>query len=140
MNNRPNFEKSKILQTSIKLAVFLSGISILFWQIRGTFETFIRSRTSFARMEETVESMVPPTLVLCPRHNEFFWLNENLTLTISKFIASAKPGGQINGELKLALGEELMNPIVGLCYAVVPGEKFKLRIEEYLLLLSLIHI
>ena len=50
-----------------KALVFLSGVLILSWQIKATFNTFIQNRTSFAMMQKTVQSLVPPTIVFCPR-------------------------------------------------------------------------
>ena len=51
-----------------KVLVFLSGILFLIWQIYGTFDTFIKNRTSFSIRQETVQSLVPPTIIFCPRN------------------------------------------------------------------------
>ena len=178
MKNRINCKKSQILQILVKVLIFLSGVSLLIWQIHGTIETFIKKRTSFANKQVAVESMDPPTIVFCSRNHrkvgqakqyvnisnenqfkkEFFWLNEKLNLTIFKFVAtsipdklSIRPFSELSIIFKKNLGlgenkdekgnllvtiEELMNPIVGLCYAIIPGEIFKLRIDEYITLVA----
>ena len=155
----------------VKVLVFLSGVLILIWQISGTFDTFIKNRTSFAIMQETEQSLVPPTIVFCSRNpklgipsdflgnvsnkekfnEEFFWINKTLNFVLGR---SPTQGGPIaiqdmNRTQLLNLGknnneegnplltvEELMNPILGLCYAIIPDkENFKLAIENFAVLI-----
>ena len=56
-----------ILRAFLNGLIFLSGIAILIWQIHGTFNTFIVNRTGFAVSVESSESLVPPTVILCPK-------------------------------------------------------------------------
>ena len=65
-----NYDRKQILKIFAKVIIFLSGIAILIWQIRGTFETFIRDRTSFATRQDTFDSLVPPTIIFCARNLE----------------------------------------------------------------------
>ena len=126
MKNRLNCNKIHILQIFVKVLFYLSGVSLLIWQIHGTFETFIKKRTSFARKQVAVESMVPPTIVFCLRNprkarssdllsdmfsnisnnerfnEEFFWINEKLNLTIVKFDTSKN---DLTTPIKLKLGK-----------------------------------
>ena len=46
--------------------VFLIGIGILIWQIRGTIEQYIDGHTTFDVYREPLESMVPAAMVVCP--------------------------------------------------------------------------
>ena len=167
MKIRINCKKRQILPILVKILIFSSGVSLLYWQIYGTFETFIKRRTSFENKHEVVESMAPPTIIFCPRNsrkgtigdfyknisnedqfkNEFFWINENIyfymekygaassnhddALTASKKILKLGKNMDEKGNLLVTV-EELMNPFVGLCYAIIPGEKFKLRIDEFM--------
>ena len=144
-----------------KALVFLSGVLILSWQIKGTFNTFIQNRTSFAMMQGTVQSLVPPTIVFCPRKTkdgfpsnflvnvsnknqfdeDFFWIRNKLNFSLSRYPSH----GQLMSRIHLNLGknrdeegnllvtvEELMNPMLGLCYAFIPDiENFKLAIEDF---------
>ena len=69
-------------------------------------------------------------------------------MTAFKVSSTSKPEEiQLSYRIRLSLGEnfdeggnllltieELMNPIVGLCYAIIPSNKFKLRIDEYMVL------
>ena len=168
MTNRFNFERSKILKTLLKVLIFFSGIAILIWQVHGTFETFIKDRTSIATSQKPFDSLVPPTIIFCSRHHQaggngisitnisnenhfneqFIWINRNFNLTIVKAIS--KQGKKVTRiEKQLELGkncddkgnplvtvEELINPRLGLCYAIIPDVSFSLQIEEYMLLLA----
>ena len=103
MTNRFNFERSKILKTFLKVFIFLSGIAILIWQVHGTFDTFIKDRTSIATRQKPFERLVPPTIIFCSRHHhgisitnisnknhfneQFIWINRNFNLTIVKAIS-----------------------------------------------------
>ena len=101
MTNRFNFERSKILKTLLKALIFFSGIAILIWQVNGTFDTFIKDRTSIATSQKPFDSLVPPTIIFCSRHHQaggngisitnisnedrfseqFIWINQNFNLT-----------------------------------------------------------
>ena len=126
MTNNLNCERKQILKIFVKVFIFLSGIAILIWQVHGTFETFIKNRTSFAIREETFESLLPPTFVLCSRNqkagsyknwyanisnkdlfnDDFLWLNEHLYLNITKYIVgSNREDKPIAKEAQLSLGE-----------------------------------
>ena len=147
-----------------KVLVFLSGILFLIWQIYGTFDTFIKNRTSFSIRQETVQSLVPPTIIFCPRNpksgnltvflanvskknwfnEEFFWIKKKLNFSLGRYPSQ----DQLISEIDLNLGknkdeegnllltvEELMNPLLGLCYAFIPDkENFKLAIENFAVL------
>ena len=154
----------------VKVLVFLSGVLILWWQINGTFKTFIKNRTSFSIMQETEQSLVPPTIVFCSRNpklgspsdflanvsnddqfnEEFFRIKEKINFSIRKSGKGTFKGQLLNmdekflnlGENKDAKGnllltvEELMNPLLGLCYAIIPDkENFKLAIENFAVLI-----
>ena len=163
MTNQFNLERIQVLKILVNIFIYVSGVAILIWQVQGTFESFIINRTSFATKQETFDSLVPPTIVFCLRNpksgsyknwganisiDEFFWLNEKLNLTIDKYIVDTKPeDNSTETEKQLSLGrnfdgngnllvtvEELMNPFIGLCYAIIPSENFKLQIEELIIL------
>ena len=92
-----------------KVLVFLSGVLLLIWQIYGTIDTFLQNRTSFSIMQETVQSLVPPTIVFCPRNptsgaptgaptdflvnasnkdqfnEEFFWIRKKLNFSVLRY-------------------------------------------------------
>ena len=157
MTNKFNLERSKILKISIRALIFLSGISILIWQVHGTFDTFIRNRTSFAASQDTFDSLVPPTIIFCSRNlkagdvdtwfanvsnkhqfnKEFYWLNDKLYLFMDIMRSSSEYNSTLNlgenldeeGNLLFRV-EELMNPFIGLCYAIIPGKNIRLQIED----------
>ena len=134
MTNRFNFERSKILKTLLKVLIFFSGIAILIWQVHGTFETFIKDRTSIATSQKPFNSLVPPTTIFCSRHQQaggngisitnisnenhfneqFIWINRNFNLTIVKAIS--KQGKKVTRIVKqLELGkncDDKGNPLV----------------------------
>ena len=145
MKNRLNCKKIQILQIFVKVLFYLSGVSLLIWQIHGTFETFIKKRTSFARKQVAVESMVPPTIVFCSRNHrkggfatqfvnisnadhfneQFSWINEKLNLTAFKVSSTSKPEEiQLSNRIRLSLGENFDD-----------GGNLLLTIEELMTLL-----
>ena len=87
-----------------KVVVFVSGVVLLLWQIKGTIEIFIKNRTSFSTMQEIEQNLVPPTIIFCPRisksgnpsdflvnvsnkdqfNKEFFWIQYLGTHSASK--------------------------------------------------------
>ena len=50
----------------LQFLVFLSGVSILIWQIWKTFQAFIEGQTTFAVSKKTMYKMVHPTMLFCP--------------------------------------------------------------------------
>ena len=81
-------------------------------------------------------------------YEDFLWLNEHLYLNLTKYIVGSnsedKPTAK---EAQLRLGEnsdnegnllwtveELMNPFIGLCYAIRPSKIINLKIEEWIIL------
>ena len=139
----------------VTVLVFLSGVIILIWQINGTIDTFLQNRTSFSIMQETAQSLVPPTIVFCSRNpksggsqdflvntsntdqfnKEFFWINETINLSLVRFPNKSPIKGEIFIKKPLNIGkniddegnlfvtvEELMNPLLGLCYAIIPDK------------------
>ena len=67
MTKNLNCERKLILKVFIKASIFLSGIAILIWQVQGTFETFMKNRTSFEFRKDPFDSLVPPTIIICPK-------------------------------------------------------------------------
>ena len=67
METNLNCDRKMILKVFIKASIFLSGIAILIWQVQGTFETFIKNRTSFEVRKDPFDSLVPPTIIICPK-------------------------------------------------------------------------
>ena len=126
MTNRFNFERSKILKTFLKALILFSGIAILIWQVNGTVDTFIKDRTSIATSQKPFDSLVPPTIIFCSRHqaggngiliknisnenlfnDQFSWINRNFNLTIVKAIS--KQGKKVTRIVKqLELGKIVM--------------------------------
>ena len=153
-----------------KVLVFFSGVLFLIWQIYGTFDTFIKNRTSFSIMQEIEQSLVPPTIIFCSRisksgrpsdflvnvsntdqfNKEFFWIQEKMEFSLGRF--PSQDQGPIKGKIlktqQLKLGknkddkgnplltiEELINPLLGLCYAFIPDQdNFKLALENFAVL------
>ena len=153
-----------------KVLVFFSGVLFLIWQIYGTFDTFIKNRTSFSIMQEIEQSLVPPTIIFCSTisksgrpsdflvnvsnkdqfNKEFFWIQEKIEFSLGRF--PSQDQGPIKGEIlktqQLKLGknkddkgnllltiEELINPLLGLCYAFIPDQdNFKLALENFAVL------
>ena len=154
-----------------KVVVFVSGVVLLLWQIKGTIEIFIKNRTSFSIMQEIEQNLVPPTIIFCSRitksghpsdflvnvsnkdqfNKEFFWIQEKLAFSLGRFPSQGQ--GPIKGDIflekqQLKLGknkddkgnllltvEELMNPVLGLCYAFIPDQdNFKLALENFAVL------
>ena len=127
-----------ILRAFLNGLIFLSGIAILIWQIHGTFNTFIVNRTGFAVSVESSESLVPPTIILCPKTS--IKIKEKVNLSIQK------PEEEVGVENHLNIGknfndkgqliftvEELTNQAIGLCYAIIPDQSFKMEIQDYLI-------
>ena len=146
-----------------KVVVFVSGVVLLLWQIKGTIEIFIKNRTSFSTMQEIEQNLVPPTIIFCPRisksgnpsdflvnvsnkdqfNEEFFWIQEKISFSLGRFPSPIK--GEILEMQQLKLGknkddkrnplltiEELINPLLGLCYAFIPDQdNFKLALENF---------
>ena len=73
-------QKKKILRILIKVFVFLSGTALLIVQIHGTIGTFIKKRTStgFAISKKISKSIIPPTIIFCPKHKWTF-MHENIS-------------------------------------------------------------
>ena len=167
MTNILNCERKHILKIFVKVSIYLSGITILIWQVHGTFETFIRNRTSFEVRQDTFNSLVPPTIVYCSRNpkagdvntwyanisnkdqfnKDFFWLNEKVSLLMiidNRSLHNEKEGKlslgeNFDGEGNLLVTvEELMNPQIGLCYAIIPDKNFRLHIEESILFVAVL--
>ena len=128
-----------ILRAFLNGLIFLSGIAILIWQIHGTFNTFIVNRTGFAVSVESSESLVPPTIILCPKTS--IKIKEKVNLSIQK------PEEEVGVENHLDIGknfndegqliftvEKLTNQAIGLCYAIIPDQSFKMEIQDYLIL------
>ena len=131
--------EKEILRAVVNGLIFLSGVAILIWQIHGTFNTFIVDRTGFAVSVETSESLVPPAIILCPKTS--IKIQEKVNLSIQK------PDSEVGVETHLNLGknfdddgqlifkvEELTNQVIGLCYAIIPDQSFKMEIQDYLIL------
>ena len=154
-----------------KVVVFVSGVVLLLWQIKGTIEIFIKNRTSFSIMQEIEQNLVPPTIIFCSRisksghpsdflvnvsnkdqfNKEFFWIQEKINFSLGRF--PSQDQGPIKGKIlemqQLKLGknkddkgnpllriEELINPILGLCYAFIPDQdNFKLALENFTVLM-----
>ena len=101
-------QKKKILRILIKVFVFLSGTVLLIVQIHGTIGTFIKKRTStgFAISKKISKSIIPPTIIFCPKHkwtfmhenisnkelyfDQFNWLNDKLNLSIERMTSHVK--------------------------------------------------
>ena len=128
-----------ILRAFLNGLIFLSGIAILIWQIHGTFNTFIVNRTGFAVSVESSESLVPPTIILCPKTS--IKIKQKVNLSIQK------PEEEVGVENHLNIGKnfnakgqliftvkELTNQAIGLCYAIIPDQSFKMEIQDYLIL------
>ena len=147
----------------LRMLLFSTGIGFLMWQIKGTFLTFIESRTTFSVSKETSDSMVLPTLIFCPivewdnglnNHEakdiedrdcfrqQFFLINDKLTLKLGT-------DGNLMHTRQLSLGqnldekgkplvtvEEFMYPIVGLCYALTPNQNRKIGMNEFWTLIA----
>ena len=59
---RLKLEQKQILS----LLVFLSAVGFLAWQIRATFEAFIKGQTTFSVTKKTMNKMGPPSMIFCP--------------------------------------------------------------------------
>ena len=92
----------------LSILIFLSGVVILLWQIRVTFEAFIKGQTTFSVTKRTMDEMVPPAMIFCPMSDfengiwseanvsnkdwffrQFFQLNDDLNISISLWIFDA---------------------------------------------------
>ena len=83
-------------------------------------------------------------------NEEFLWLNKQFYLHMTKYIIGSNPEDKPTEiETQLNLGknfdeernllftvEELMNPYIGLCYAIFPSKTLKLQLEEWIILIA----
>ena len=97
------------------------------------------NRTGFAVSVESSESLVPPTIILCPKTS--IKIKQKVNLSIQK------PEEEVGVENHLDIGknfndegqliftvEKLTNQAIGLCYAIIPDQSFKMEIQDYLIL------
>ena len=118
-----------------------------------------RTSFASATKQITYRRLIPPTIIFCSRNEksgnsetwyanisnrgqfneDFFWLNEKLNLSMgtdnkSKDKSTDRQlslGDNFDREGNLLVTvEELMNPYIGLCYAIIPDNSFRLHIEE----------
>ena len=141
--------------------LFLSGVGILIWQIKNTFQAFIEGQTTFATSQQPHEDLNPPTLIVCPKKiwsglfrnkvnisdddwytKEFLILNDTLTLTLnrvypnmnltnSKTSSNLTLGKNFDDRGKTFFVEELFNHWYGMCYAPTPDQNYKMSRGEY---------
>ena len=151
--------KKQVLHTF----VFLIGFGILMWQIYQTMVQFIEQYTTFDVYKVPQESMVPAAMLVCPSpewrdgitveanisdkdwfFSQFFHLNYNLTLILTRVDYNSTSGYIQVGSSNLSIGDnfdefgktftvdELMAPLFGLCYGLTPDPNFKMKLESRL--------
>ena len=125
----------------IQMCVFLIAVGILICQTWSTFKTFIAFKTTVAISKET--SKITPTIVVCQEHNwnngfngfqdyisdkvnisDEDWISNQFFLLNGKMNISFDETNLIvgNDTLNLIEVKELLNPWVGLCYAIIPDQ------------------
>ena len=132
--------------------VYVSGMVLLIFQISGVLKTFIAGQTNYSLSRDIKQSLALPTIILCPEipnlkivtplanpmaqnktayFEQFYQLGQQFNLTAVK--NPKYPGERGNNLLvgnnfdnsgnKMFVIEELMNPGLGLCYALTPDHK-----------------
>ena len=97
-----NLEKKQCL----KAFVFITGVGILIWQIRVTFQAFMEGKTTFTVSKQILDKISPPAIVVCPIiefdngiltngtqsnvsdkdwYEQFFQLNGNLNIKLMRW-------------------------------------------------------
>ena len=142
----------KNMQKTSKIVIYLSGITLLIFQIRGALKSFMTKQTNFSISKKNVENLALPTIILCPeipdlkivtpRENpmaqnktaffeQFYQLGQQFNLTAVKNPKHLGESGQKlfvgnnfdnDGNLMFVI-EELMNPGIGICYALSPDNE-----------------
>ena len=106
------FNKNLKKKQCLKAFVFLTGVGILIWQIRVTFQAFIEGKTTFTVSKQTLDNVSPPAIVVCPIiefdngintkgttlsnvsdkawYKQFFQLNGNLNIQLMRFAYNSK--------------------------------------------------
>ena len=140
--------------------LFLSGVGILIWQIKNTFQAFIEGQTTFATSQQPHEDLHPPTFIICPKKiwsgliqnkvnisdddwytKEFLLLNDTLTLTLNKAFpninlttsrtsSNLTLGKNFDERGKTFFVEKLLNHWQGMCYALTPNQNYKMTRGE----------
>ena len=152
--------KKKLLQ----LLVFLLGIGLLCWQTELTIDAFINEHTTFDIHKKTQESLVSPAILFCPMQywdnglvnftepnisdkdwmfSQFYHLDDNLTLILKRTFYNTTSGKY--EYINLTLGndtdasvtvEELMNPYIGICFALILDPTITLNTKDQLVLFA----
>ena len=142
----------KNIQTTLKIVIYLSGVTLLMFQIRGVLKSFMAEQTNYSISKKSVENLALPTIILCPEipnlkivtprekpmaqnktafFEQFYQLGQQFNLTAVK---NPKHPGESGNKLYLGSNfdnngnlmfvvEELMNPGIGLCYALTPDNE-----------------
>ena len=129
------------------IIIYVSGMVLLTIQISGVLKTFMAGQTNFSLSKNNLQSLALPTIILCPDipnlkivtplakpmaqnksafFEQFFQLGQQFNLTAVK---NPKYPGEIGKKLfvgdnfdndgnQMFVIEEMMNPGLGLCYAL----------------------